>query len=113
MTRSTAKKAEAVGFVSYDGNEVSFSATSTGCTRVEHFHIEHEVQEGVCQVTVIRDKPDRCRRAPFIANFSVPWEPPQACQATEVVFTNPIIDTGNDSQGRGVEESLGRTRPRK
>lgn len=108
FSHDTTNETEAVGHVSYDGKQVVFSTQSTGCTLAEHFHVEHKASDGVCLATLVRDRPDMCRRAPFIVNLTLLWKQPEECQALETVFNNPLMD----SHERLRDESMGRTLPR-
>lgn len=83
---------EALQFASFTEGFVRFGVRSTGCTTAEHFHIEHELQEGQCAVTIVRDKPDFCRRAPHVIELSLAWSPPPSCNASAVQISNPIVD---------------------
>lgn len=99
--------AEAVGAIDFNGSVVAASVISTGCTLPEHFKVEHEVQDGACHVTLVRTKSDFCRRAPFLIDVEVPWEPPAECAQLSVEFANPVLDMEKNS----IKESPGRQLP--
>ena len=86
------KDAERVYGIAFEGNAVTAKVISTGCTSSEHFEVRHEVQEGQCYLTLIRNKPDYCRRAPFAMDVVVPFTPPATCSALPVAFGNEIVD---------------------
>ena len=99
--------AEAVGAIEFNGSVIAASVISTGCTLQEHFKVEHEVQDGACRVTLVRTKSDFCRRAPFLIDVEVPWEPPAECAQMTVEITNPTIDMEKNT----IKESSGRQSP--
>ncbi|MDB3936506.1 hypothetical protein N9383_07320, partial [Granulosicoccus sp.] len=76
----------------FEANAVTAKVMSTGCTAPEHFEITHEVREGQCYLTLVRNKPDFCRRVPFAMDVIVPFTPPAACSALPVAFDNEIVD---------------------
>ena len=83
---------EPVQQISFDGSRVTFAVVSHGCTVPAHFHIEHAIHDDTCSVTLIRDQADLCRRAPAIAELSLPWQIPDSCSTELLTFTNPIVD---------------------
>ncbi len=85
-------KQEPVQSIRYDGEHITFETLSNGCTVIDHFHIEHAVADGQCQITLVRDQMDMCRRAPAVAELSMPWTLPDGCTAETVSFTNPVVD---------------------
>ena len=86
------KDAERVYGIAFDGNAVMAKVISTGCTSSEHFEVVHEVREAQCYLTLVRNKPDFCRRAPFAMDVIVPFTPPAACSALPVAFDNEIVE---------------------
>ena len=86
------KDAERVFGIAFEANAVTAKVMSTGCTAPEHFEITHEVREGQCYLTLVRNKPDFCRRVPFAMDVIVPFTPPAACSALPVAFDNEIVD---------------------
>ena len=86
-----ARAAEPLSAPSYDGARVSAGVVSTGCTRAEHFAVEHEIDAGRCLLTVVRSEPDRCRRAPAVVTVHVPWVAPAECAGLPTQFTNPVL----------------------
>ena len=86
------KDAERVYGIAFDGNSVMAKVISTGCTSSEHFEVRHEVREARCYLTLVRNKPDFCRRAPFAKDVIVPFTPPAACSALPVAFDNEIVE---------------------
>ena len=98
---------ESVVMIGFDGASVNAGVISTGCTLAEHFTVEHEVRDNACYLTLVRTKPDYCRRVPFVIDVSVPWEPPAECADLTVEFANPILDMDKS----GTKGSLGRQLP--
>jgi len=70
-----------------DGN-VRFSAISNGCTQSSDFAIEHDPDNGKCELLVVRVKPDYCRKASSIVDIQVSWTLPENCEGRDVVFIN-------------------------
>ena len=83
---------EPVQQIAHDGDVLTFAVLSTGCTVAAHFHIEHEILESGCSATLVRDQADLCRRAPALAELSLPWQAPESCSAAGITFTNSIVD---------------------
>ena len=86
------KPIEPVGQISYEEGNVSATVVSTGCTASEHFEVTSELRDSSCYITLVRTKPDYCRRVPFAVNVSIEWEPTASCETAPLVFTNPIVD---------------------
>lgn len=91
-TSPTGEQSEKVGRISYDDAVINASVVSTGCTLSEHFKVEHDVRGGICHVTLVRTKPDYCRRAPFMIDIAIEWVRPAECESLMLEFTNPIVD---------------------
>ncbi len=70
--------------------EISFTVTGTGCTSIEDFSIETEVEGGQCFVSIYRTKADRCRRAPALVNFKMAWDMGSRCTSGAVTTRNPM-----------------------
>jgi len=87
----------------FDDNSIRFSAISNGCTTSSDFIVEHLINNGRCELTVLRAKPDLCRKASALIDIELPWSLPESCTPDmEVVFLNP--EAGQlDS---GVERTL-------
>ncbi len=83
---------ERVGSISYDGSNVLATVISTGCTSSEHFDVISQMEETRCLVTLVRNKPDYCRRAPFAMDISVAWDAPSQCDTDVLEFTNPVVE---------------------
>lgn len=97
---------EPVENITFDGNSIVASVTSTGCTTSEHFEVKSVVQDSVCEVTLLRNKPDYCRRAPFSVEVSVPWEPEANCAIDTLVFANPVFDGDSGKAKREITRQL-------
>lgn len=87
---------EPVSDISFDGGSVNATVMSTGCTTAESFEVSSELLNSSCVVTLLRNKPDYCRRIPFAVEVSVSWEPDADCVAHALVFTNSIVDMEMD-----------------
>lgn len=96
-------RVEAVSAVGYDGTHLSASVISHGCTHSTDFSIKHEIVDGRCKITLVRDKPDMCRRAPMIAQMVIEWSAPDDCNDLELVIANPVLVTAGD--GRMLKRS--------
>ena len=88
------KAAEPLANVQYNGVEVIAEVISHGCTAAEDFSVQHESVDNVCYATVVRDKPDYCRRAPAQIKIVLKWSQPEACASLPLAFTNPELSTG-------------------
>jgi len=71
--------------------QLQFEVVSNGCTRAADFAVEHRVSEGQCELTVIRTKPDYCRKAKALVDITLDWQPPADCENLDIVFANPEI----------------------
>ncbi|MGF1548131.1 MAG: trypsin-like serine protease [Thiotrichales bacterium] len=69
---------------------LEITVASTGCTRQEHFDLVIEAHDRMCEVTVMRNRLDPCRRALMPATFTLPLARPQACRDREIVVLNPM-----------------------
>lgn len=77
--------------MSYSDGLVSASVMSTGCTMAKDFHIEHSVKDKICQITIVRDRQDMCRKAPESIEVSLAWEKPPECNEADLEFMNPAL----------------------
>ena len=50
------------------------------------------INEGRCELTVVRTKPDLCRKASELINIELEWALPSNCTGIDVVFLNPALD---------------------
>lgn len=89
---------EPASFIEYNGNSILANVISTGCTSSADFHIEYTMVENQCQISIVRDKPDFCRRAPFTKQVQVDWNLPAECANTPLVLTNPPLDESQDER---------------
>ena len=83
---------EAVQTIKLSGSAVQASVVSSGCTAADDFHIEHEMVGDACIATLVRDKPDLCRRAPYVTQLVFEWQPPQNCAVLDISFANPVVN---------------------
>ena len=81
----------------FDQDSIRFSAVSNGCTTSSDFIVEHVVNNGQCELTVLRAKPDLCRKASSFVDIELTWALPDNCAGMEVVFLNP--EAGQLSEG--------------
>ncbi|MBD1555538.1 hypothetical protein HC752_01135 [Vibrio sp. S9_S30] len=67
-----------------------FVAQSTGCTDDKSFELQiDKVEAGKVSASVIRTKPDYCRRAPMFEEFQISL--PNELDDVEVVVINPEV----------------------
>lgn len=52
--------------IRFGKNNVRISVKSTGCTKPKHFMIKAHEKEGITQLEIIRNRPDRCRSMPKV-----------------------------------------------
>lgn len=76
----------------FNGRSILATVTSNGCTSSADFHIEYALLEEHCQISIVRDKPDYCRRAPFPQQITIDWVAPAECRQLNLVFANPPLD---------------------
>ena len=84
---------ESISQVVFDGETLGFTVISNGCTRAEHFSVKEDLVDGRCLLTVQRDTPDFCRRAPLPVDLSISWQPSDACASKEIIIANPLLTT--------------------
>lgn len=89
--------AERVYRIALEQGAVVADVISTGCTLAEHFEIRQEINEAQCQLTLVRNKPDFCRRVPFVMEVRVPWDAPDDCATLSVTFGNKLVDPQTQS----------------
>jgi hypothetical protein len=92
MTSSekSASDSERVFGITLTAAGVRAEVMSTGCTSSKDFEISHTATDAACELTLVRKKPDFCRRVPFMVEVSVPWSAPEGCENLPVKFTNEI-----------------------
>ena len=89
-TRTAAmSKLETLHAFSATPETLTFSVISTGCTRPEDFVVETRSVDGRCHVSILRIRPDRCRRAPYRVTLTRPWHPVSGC-LDNLVLANPM-----------------------
>ena len=69
---------------------ISATVVSTGCTRADHFDVEHRMDE-VCTLIIHRRQPDLCKRSAEAVVLQLPWTLPAACASRQLVFANPRL----------------------
>lgn len=84
---------EAISAVEFDGEKIKLSVLSFGCTNAADFQVQHAVSDNRCNITIVRTKPDFCRRAPFVANIEIEWSLPKDCTDMTLQINNPILVT--------------------
>lgn len=77
----------------YSNNRITAQVVSSGCTKADHFSVNHQVSDNSCLLTIIRDTADYCKRAAFVMGIDFEWPLVEACQSREIVFANqPLTD---------------------
>lgn len=82
---------EALSGVEFTGDKFKFGVLSFGCTNAADFQVEYAVEASRCNVTIVRTKPDHCRRAPFVAPIEIEWAIPKDCIDLAVHMQNPVL----------------------
>ena len=54
---------------------IVITVISTGCTQQEDFHLQTSATPEGYDVSIMRIKPDRCRRAPMFEQVVIPLDP--------------------------------------
>lgn len=54
---------------------IVITVISTGCTQQEDFHLQTSSTPEGYNVSIMRIKPDRCRRAPMLEQIVIPLDP--------------------------------------
>jgi len=90
-----ATKLDAVSGFSFTGQTIRASLISHGCTSSTDFNVEHESEAGMCRVSIMRSKPDLCRRAAFVVNVELDWSLPDDCVDLNVTLANPLLKTSD------------------
>ena len=93
VDKHTDETRESISRVEFDGENLAFTVISNGCTRAEHFSVKEDIVGEQCQLTIVRDQPDFCRRAPLPVDLSISWQPSNACGSKEIIITNPLLAT--------------------
>ncbi|CCO45327.1 exported hypothetical protein [Vibrio nigripulchritudo SOn1] len=66
-----------------------FVAKSTGCTKSDSFELQiDKVEANKVSVSIIRTRPDYCRRSPMFEEFQLTL--PQELNEVELVVNNPL-----------------------
>jgi len=87
---------EAISSLRFNGSRITASVISYGCTDSADFIIEHEIANGRCNISLVRTKPDLCKRAPLLADLSLEWSMPDDCADLELVVANPVLVTAGE-----------------
>jgi hypothetical protein len=53
---------------------IILTVVSTGCTQEEDFHLQTSATPEGYDVSIMRTKPDRCRRAPMFVEIRIPLD---------------------------------------
>lgn len=85
-------KTERISGLGYDGEILSFTVISNGCTRVEDFQVDHNIADNQCLATIVRTKPDLCRMASSPVEIAIRWERPADCEGLAITFQNPLLE---------------------
>ncbi|AZZ95221.1 hypothetical protein EUZ85_01760 [Hahella sp. KA22] len=73
--------------VSIQLDQLVFSVKSTGCTRRDDFRLFWEGPD----LTVVRLKPDMCRKKAHWATFSLPLTDPELQEWESLYINNPLV----------------------
>ncbi|RXJ71798.1 hypothetical protein CS022_19735 [Veronia nyctiphanis] len=72
-------------------DSISFTARSTGCSSDASFKIYiDKADKNVIDLTIVRVKPDFCRRMPFWQSFTLTI--PESIRGKELKISNPIVE---------------------
>lgn len=89
----------------YDAGKIRFTAISNGCTAAADFQVEHAVNGNICELTLVRSKPDYCRKASAPVDLELEWLLPVGCAGLQIVFQNPELDDAKLSPGRPLSDA--------
>ena len=79
------------------GNDLTLSVISNGCSQDEDFYLQvHEADDKFVEVTLIRTRPDNCKRFPKPMQITRSL-PTYIASGTPVRILNPIIDNRGQS----------------
>ena len=101
--KSGSLKMEKISNAVYDGESVTVTVISHGCTKASHFALEHRVVNGQCELSVVRTKPDLCRRAATPITVGIAWTAPAECAELPLVFANPVLTLQNRAAPLQIE----------
>lgn len=76
---------ESVVLETLNAGAITFLAKSTGCTQKEDFQLQLQGFD----LSIIRKKPDRCRRMPFWVRFELPLSFGAAVKSVNLL--NPLV----------------------
>ena len=85
---------ERVSGLEYDGNTLTLTVLSNGCTRANHFRVDSITESGACIISIVRTKPDLCRMSTTPVSISIEWEKPEECDSLRLA--NPILEYSVD-----------------
>lgn len=91
---------EKINGLTFDGKMLSFNVLSNGCTAPEDFRVDALAEESACVVTIVRTKPDLCKKATAPITVELPWAKPAECLDRPLLITNPLLeDKPRDASG--------------
>lgn len=91
---------ERINGLTYDGEKVRFNVLSNGCTAPEDFRIDTVPDTDTCLITIVRTKPDLCKKATAPTVIEIDWAKPAECLDYPLVVTNPLLeDKPRDASG--------------
>lgn len=75
----------------YSDDSIRLSVITNGCTSASDFDVQHSINNGRCELTIVRAQPDFCRKASSLIDIELAWVLPSDCSGMDVVFLNPAI----------------------
>lgn len=104
----SAMATEKINGLTYNGQTLRFNALSNGCTSSEDFRIDTRIdtpigtigEDASCLITIIRTKPDLCKKATEPVSIEINWAKPENCLDLPLVNANPLLeDKPRDTSG--------------
>ncbi|NOX76920.1 MAG: hypothetical protein GXP17_09990 [Gammaproteobacteria bacterium] len=89
---------------------LTFTVTSTGCTRVQDFDLSVERDSSdhnaALRITVVRTKPDWCKGMPQRVTFTKALPSGHASPAASVIITNTVTLAPGKAAGKVLKKGL-------
>lgn len=84
-------KLERVANVTVNQHNVLATVVSNGCTSAQDFTVQYELVNDQCRVSIVRTKPDYCKRAPMAVDLRIASSLPSDCVGAEMIVINPEL----------------------
>lgn len=84
------QKIETLKRIGIKENHINIRVNSTGCTKSNDFIVNSEIKNNHCLVTIIRIKPDLCKRATYEIDLVINWNKNSACSLNKIEILNPL-----------------------